>query len=480
MVAEILFRELAQYVKNEADGAERTQRFDPDKFDQAIRVLDDYFELRLKKADAAAKEQYLSQQHKATIGHPKEVQEMKAIIQSIVDENLMHNVSFPPIYENLVDALYHETWGLGAVSVVYERKRHIGKWRVNARNIWYREKGEKRRIHEQYRTDAGVLRMIENLLRNDDQQIVKRGREYAQLQMFDGTRVTITLPPMTRHPSVVFRRKTEQMFTLERQADYGTIALEAIPIYRMMSRCGTKIVLTGEPGTAKTTMAKALFAETKPDKVTIAAELVFELDLQKDFPDRDISEYEGDETNMASVIIPLTLRQDAEQYLMGEIREVEAPGFKEICTNTTGTVITTMHEVDSTNVPGTLARKELRQSSGMNYAMSLVEYASKIDFVQVMAFGEDQSEIINLELSSIEVDPITLAVSSRRLIWFDGEQWRYHSEMDKRLARRMRRYDPEAFDAGMQRVEELAARLPIPEEELVVRLLTPIAGGEQE
>lgn len=479
-MGEVDFRQLADYVKDETYGAERTQRFDPDKFDEAIRVLDDYFEIRLKKADATAKEEYLNQQHMATIGHPKETQQMKAIIQSIVDENRLHDVPYPPIYESLVDALFHETWGLGAVSVVYERKRHIGKWRVNARNIWYREKGEKRRIHEQYRTDAGVLRMIENLLRNDDQQIVKHGREYAQLQMFDGTRVTITLPPMTRHPSVVFRRKTEQMFTLERQADYGTIAREAIPIYRMMSRCGTKIVLTGEPGTAKTTMAKALFAETKPDKVTIAAELVFELDLQKDFPDRDISEYEGDETNMASVIIPLTLRQDAEQYLMGEIREVEAPGFKEICANTTGTVLTTMHEVDSTNVPGTLARKELRQSSGMNYAMSLVEYASKIDFVQVMAFGEDQSEIRNLEVSSIEVDSITLAVSSRRIIWFDGQLWRFHCELDKRLAQRMRRYDPEAYVSGIRRLQELADQFPIPEEERVVRLLTPISGGGRE
>jgi type IV secretory pathway ATPase VirB11/archaellum biosynthesis ATPase len=295
--------------------------------------------------------------------------------------------------------------------------------------------------------------------------------------MYDGTRVTISLPPLVRYPTVVFRRPVVQKYTLLQQAELGTIPKAAIPIYRMIARCGTKAILTGEPGTGKTTFLVSLFAETKPDKVTTCCENVFEIDLKRKFPDRDITEYQGHLSNMASVVIPLTLRQDTRQYIMQEVREVEAPALKEACTNTTGLVLSTMHESDSTNVPGTLARKELRQSSGMNYRVCLTEYASKLDIVMVMAYGEEETVIRNVEIAVLELEPFTLSITSRRILWFDGEIWRFSAHMESRLAARMSRYDSKAFHEGMALLRELAEQFPIPPEEQAITLNNAGLGG---
>ncbi|WP_163860405.1 ATPase, T2SS/T4P/T4SS family [Paenibacillus elgii] len=473
-MSEVTFSETQQYLKGVEENRQSV-RFDPTEFDRAISILDGYFSERLERGNKLEKEKFLELQHKATTGHVREIQAMKATIQDLVEEYNLQNTSFPPMYENLIDALYHETWGLGAVSVWYERHSKVGKCRVNGTDVWYRLPGERHRMHEQFRTAASVNRVIQNLMRNDEQKIMSRGKEHAQLQMADGTRVTISMPPLALHPTIVFRRAVVQNYTLQQQTELLTISKEAIPIYRMLVRCGMKMVITGEPGTGKTTFLVSLFGETKPDKVTISCESEFEAQLKKKFPDRDITEYQASQASMESDIIPLTLRQDTQQYIMAETREKEAPAFKEACANTTGVVMTTMHETDSTNVPGTLARKELRQSQGLNYHMCLVEYAAKIDFVLVMSYGEDESVIRNVEVSALELDPFTLIVKSRRIIWFDGQQWCYQAELDPRLSNRMLRYDEQAFHEGMQRLTELAAKYPIPENERMVVLANVLA-----
>ena len=85
-------------------------------------------------------------------------------------------------------------------------------------------------------------------------------------------------------------------------------------------------------------------------------ENAFELMLKARFLDRHITEFVGDDKTMIPVIFPRTLRQDPKIYIVGEIREVDAPKFKEAARNSTRFIGTTMHEYDSTNVPGTLAR----------------------------------------------------------------------------------------------------------------------------
>ncbi|MEI7026186.1 ATPase, T2SS/T4P/T4SS family [Paenibacillus sp. y28] len=455
-----------------AGGEHDGQRYDEKKFEQVILLLDQHFDERLKRSkDGEEKERILLQQHRATTGHPQEVQEMKTIIQQILEEYRMNHIQFPPMYPNLVDALFHEAWGLGVVSVWHEQYHDIAKCRVNGQEVWYRKPGEQRRVHERYRDLQSVKRLVDNLLRNNEQHTIKAGKEYAELSLFDGTRVTISLPPRVRHISIAFRRGNERYIPLQEQAErYGTIEEAAIPIYRMIPRCGCKTMLTGEPGTGKTSFLKTLFAETKPALVTITCESVFELDLKRQFPERDITEYEGNREKLVKEIVPLALRQDVAQFLLGEVREHEAGAYKEICSNTQGFVGSSMHESDSTNVPGTLARKEIRQSSGMQYLTSLMEFAQKMDFVLVMEFGEDDTIIRNAEATVIDFDSITLSVKGHRVIWYDGAQWYFADALPARLARRMRRYDPEAFDSGMAALRQLAQQRPIPDDERVIDL----------
>jgi pilus assembly protein CpaF len=440
-------------------------------FDHTMEIMSKFFDGRLENAKSDdEKKAYLLQQHRATIGHPEHVEAIKTIIKQQIDQLKLHDTQHPSVYQNLVDALFHEIWGLGVVSVWLERHRTIGKCRVNGTEVKYKKVGEKHRTHEQYRNIKDVYRLIENLMRNDENEVMSRDKQYSELQLYDGTRVVITQPPLSKWPTIVFRRSTVNHFTLLEQAKLNTVPAPAIPIYRMLGRCGTKCIATGEPGTGKSTLVLSLFAETETDKITVLAENAWELNLKAHFPDRDITEFVGDDKTMVSVVFPRTLRQDPGQYVIGEVREVEASMYKEACANTTGFVITTMHEKDSTNVPGTLARKEIRWVSGMNYRIALTDYANHIDFVFVMQLDEDQTTLRNVEISEIVFNALTLTVTSRRLMWFDGQDWLFNDNIDPRLKNRMRRKNRESFDEGMNLLKKLAELHPIPSEEREISL----------
>jgi len=440
-------------------------------FEVTLDTISQYFDQRLDSAKSDdEKKAYLNQQHRATIGHPEAVVEIKTIIKQQLEYLKLNETPYPSIYQGLVDALFHEIWGLGVVSVWLERHRDIGKCRVNGTEVRYKKIGEKHRMHEQYRNIRDVYRLIENLMRNDESAVMNRDKQYAELRLYDGTRVVITQPPLTLLPTIVFRRSTMKHFTLQEQADLDTINIEAVPVYRMIARCGTKCIITGEPGVGKSTLLLSLFAETETDKITVSAENAPELGLKSRFPDRDITEFIGDDKTMVPVVFPRTLRQDPGQYIIGEVREVEAPMFKEACANTTGFVGTTMHEKDSSNVPGTLARKEIRWVQGMDYRIALTDYANQTDFVIVMQLDADQITLRNVEISEIVFNALTLTVTSRRIMWFDGQTWRFNDQIDKRLMNRMAIKNAESFNEGVVALRKLTAEFPIPEEEKEVAL----------
>ncbi|NHN33355.1 ATPase, T2SS/T4P/T4SS family [Paenibacillus agricola] len=468
---EVTIGQLIDYTRDNHKRKDATTGYSLGAFDGTLDVISKYFDKRLDSAKTDdEKKAYLNQQHRATIGHPEAVQEIKIIIKQQVEQLKLTETQYPSIYQNLIDALFHEIWGLGVVSVWLERHRNIGKCRVNGTEVRYKKIGEKHRMHEQYRSIKDVYRLIENLMRNDESAVMNREKQYSELRLYDGTRVVITQPPLTLWPTIVFRRNTVEHFTLQEQAKLQTIDYEAAPIYRMIARCGCKSIITGEPGTGKSTILLSLFAETETDKISVLAENAPELGLKSRFPDRDITEFVGDDKTMVSIVFPRTLRQDPGQYIIGEVREVEASMYKEACANTTGLVVTTMHEKDSSNVPGTLARKEIRWVQGLNYQIALTDYANHIDFVMVMELDEDQITLRNVELSEIVFDAITLTVTSRRIMWFDGRQWYFHHHIDKRLKNRMRRKNRDSFEEGMKALEALSEKYPIPEEEKEISL----------
>ena len=465
---EISFSVLADYMRkdrqNEKTGFQG-QGFALQQFDHAIDIIIRYFDYRLEKAKSLdEKKKYLLQQHRATKGHPEEVEEIKTIIQQIMDENKLNETNPPNIYSGLVDALFHETWGVGAVSVFLEKHREIGKCRVNGREVRYKKQNDLfHRTHEQYNSIQDVYRLIDNLTRSEDGAVMSREKPYAELQLYDGTRVTITQPPMSRLPTIVFRRNILEQYTLQQQAELKTIEYDALAVYRMLARCGLKLIITGEPGTGKSTFLVSLFIETRPELITVTAENAWELNLKSRFPDRDITEFVGDDKTMVPVVFPRTLRMDPQQYLIGEVREVEAPMYKEACANTTGLVATTMHERDSTNVPGTLARKELRHTEGLNYRISLTDYANHIDFVLVFE-AEADGFIRNHEISEIHFNPFDLSVTSKKIMWFDGDQWCWNADIDPRLQRRMGKKDRVALEEGLRVLKRLETKRPIPDD----------------
>ncbi|WP_331700191.1 ATPase, T2SS/T4P/T4SS family [Paenibacillus sp. IITD108] len=462
---------LADYMK-EGESSVFDGRIQMFQFKNAIELVDQWFKDRLTKAkDSKEQKKHVNQTHRATKGHPEEVEEVKTIIRQIVDEYKLHDIQPPAIYPDLVDALFHETWGNGCVSVWMEKYRTVGKCRVNGKEVRYRRPNDRvHRTHEQYESMQDVYRLIDNLTRSEDGAIMSREKPYAELQLYNGTRVVITIPPMSKHPTIVFRRNTLEQFTLQQQINLNTIASESPPIYRMLARCGTKLILTGEPGVGKSTFLLTMFMETRADLVTVTAENAWELDLKARFPDRDITEFVGDDRTMVPVVFPRTLRMDPQIYVIGEVREVEAPMYKEACANTRGLVITTMHEKNSTNVPGTLARKELRHTEGLNYRISLTDYASLIDFVLVFETDEDGETIRNVELAEIHFDPLTMGVESRKIMWYDGEKWCYSAEIDPELQKSMRKKDRIAYTEGMNALQSLSQQNPIPNEVRITRL----------
>ncbi|MEG2522158.1 MAG: hypothetical protein RSA49_04715, partial [Anaerovoracaceae bacterium] len=85
-------------------------------FNDISNLVVEQFNYDWEQSDHKAMESQLLREKNAIIGHYEDVKYYMDKIRNILREKNIGNVEYPSYYENIVDAIFHENWGLAGIA----------------------------------------------------------------------------------------------------------------------------------------------------------------------------------------------------------------------------------------------------------------------------------------------------------------------------------------------------------------------------
>ena len=145
-------------------------------------------------------------QKRAIIGYEKEKNYYLDRISVLLKELEAFDTEYPLWYENLALAVYHENWGLAGLAQWFSPEyADSSSAKIVSDNIFFMENG-RMRLMPQTISPVRKEQLIKAFLLLSPEE--RMDKDYYELYMLDGTRVTIFTEPMAKRgqSSIVFRR----------------------------------------------------------------------------------------------------------------------------------------------------------------------------------------------------------------------------------------------------------------------------------
>ncbi|WP_054750181.1 hypothetical protein [Ruminiclostridium josui] len=181
----------------------------------------------------------LERHRKAILGKPTEVNYLKDKIREYLKANRLESEGYPSWYKNLVDAIFHENWGIAGIAEWMDMPESSSANIIGDR-IFFLIDG-KQVLREQRISKKRFEQLRQAFMLGDE---TKRANEnYSELYMYSGERVTVyTGRRVIDGQSVmVFRKYVVKVLTFEEQARRGTIPIELVPALEALVKCGAKV-----------------------------------------------------------------------------------------------------------------------------------------------------------------------------------------------------------------------------------------------
>lgn len=134
-------------------------------------------------------------------------------------------------------------------------------------------------VHDEPVTTDEVVHVVNKLLATVG-AAVDESHPIVQAQVLDGTgRLGVVIPPIADRIDVTLRRYLARRETFDELISWDAISGPAADLLTAMLRTPTGIVVTGQPGSGKTTLANALLRAAPPNLRVIACEDTPELSV---------------------------------------------------------------------------------------------------------------------------------------------------------------------------------------------------------
>ncbi|HEY0826701.1 MAG TPA: ATPase, T2SS/T4P/T4SS family [Bacilli bacterium] len=400
--------------------------------------LEAYFENEENKAKRSER---LEKQHKAIIGDEGAKNYFLTHIREYLREkNITH--AFYPYADSLEQALFEDIYGWGPLYPFFSSEIETAV--VLDTEIWYEIGGYPQRQKQSFESIERVKELITALtMRNSDSKINEQKPEL-ELEMEDGTRVSMVIPPRGRHIYIEFRKFVVKTFTLDAHASLGTIDPLDKPFYKALARTHLNTVIAGKIKSAKTTMLKTFYGLRDPRYVAAVTEQHFEIQLKRDFPDRLVMEFQANEIQLTSVFRRI-LRFYHDFILVPEVRSMEAEAAMMSCEKGVRGMMMSYHNTSVQNIPEEIARFILNEYPNRNLENEIIRIGKNLDIVITMDAMRDREIKKMTSVSEIYYDQEHGLVTSNLLMKWNKERntWHFHNGVSNRLKEWMFDFDPE-------------------------------------
>ncbi len=240
---------------------------------------------------------YAEKLNRAVIGFPQERAEMLAVISDWIIKKRLQHLSFGNLpYASLAEALFAEVIGMNVLELVLRNREGLEEIQVVGTRIFEVRDGKATASPYRFQEISQVERIQQNLVLFNNDRINPRKR-WAEVLLLDGSRVTLTGFGFTAEPTLTIRLYTVKRFNLETlcRSEYRTMDEAVRQLLLVVVRSRFNMVVIGATNTGKTHLIKALISAMPDEERIVTIESRYELMLARDFPNKNVVEYETDE-----------------------------------------------------------------------------------------------------------------------------------------------------------------------------------------
>lgn len=257
----------------------------------------------------------------ARAGDKKAVAETKTLVREQLYDMRINATN------DLIQDIFNVIWGLGQIQHLYDDPEVNEIWVNGAgENVWVEREGRRVKAHGvMFQHDDEVMEIQARLLSNENKEI-NRSTPVVEAKMADGSRITLTRPDETPHPTITIRKHRIKGLTTEKLLDYGTLNQEVVDLLAQLVRGRANILLIGPTSSGKTSLLRWLTQFIDPNLRIGVLESTYELALDQYLKGRNVITFEEqkhlDRTLLNQFHTMLRLSPDI--VILGEARGAEA------------------------------------------------------------------------------------------------------------------------------------------------------------
>lgn len=392
---------------------------------------------------------YTDSLNRAVIGYEQDRRRMMAIIQDLLARRRIHRPP-PASVRNatLAEAIFAEIVGWSVLEPVLKHREGLEEIQVVGERIFEVRGGTPVQSNQQFQSVRDLERLQQNLvLFNKDSLHIRK--KWAEVALLDGSRVTMTGWGFTSAPTLTIRFYAASAYELDKLADpeLATMNDRMAGLIRLLLRSCFNMVITGSTNSGKTTLIKAMIRELPDHERLVTIESRYELMIKRDFPNKNVIEYEVDEEDPkhdGAQAFKLALRQSPKRICHAEIRDKDANMYVRACTRGHDGSVTTVHASTLEDAPEAIADMCMMDERGMDperLVRRIAEYVTHIGLEMAIVNGKRKL----VRIGEFEYKDGAVRVRDWVRYSYADDRWLFPMCVSSKAMDRLARFDPAGF-----------------------------------
>ena len=426
------------------------------------QVVQEFFHEKIngQNINDEEREERLRIQHRETDGDPEAMNMLVHEIITILRNSPYQNVAYEPMFNSLAHAIFEHIF----------RFKNFYKWqlhpespsaKITGKEIWFKINGQFIKQDEEFESVEEVEQLIRLLQQSNKNFTINEQNPQGELDLKDGTRVTLTIPPRTLYPTIVFRRFIVNQFSFAEQAKRGTIDPADIPLFKTLANVRLNTVIAGAVESGKSTMLKTFYAERPSDLVALMIEEHPETFLKRDFPERLVHEFSIKDGDIQRVLRTV-LRFDHDYVIMQEVRGLEAEAAINGASRGANGLLMTYHVTEPSKVCEQLAQHVLDAYPNRRYINEVRRVSQTLNLgVTMRTFPGNKKRVTNVFEVNYDYDTDRAWISY--LIRFNSTtgKWEYNDEISSKFKEQLLEAGDGAYNDFYRLLQERKSSSPL-------------------
>jgi pilus assembly protein CpaF len=392
--------------------------------------------------------------HKAVIGNPKAQEKVKAMIsQWMLDQRIRLQQGIPGMSE--VDTLFAEAQGLSVIEDLY-KSRMYEEIEVVGTKVFCMVRGKKIVIpHRKFKNAEHVMNIQQRLVLYGHARISEQ-EPYCHSYLYDGSRLTMKMPPFSAEPTITIRRFIVEDVSLKNIERLGTANDLVRKILTLLVRGKANGIIAGDTGTGKTTLLHAMIDVIPTEERIITLESEFELRINEKYPERNVVALQelNDLGISMTKAFPTILRETPDRIIIGEVRSTEIVDALKACSRGHRGTWFTLHLSDPSHLKFVLYTLYIEAGLTIPFDAFEMQLGLSIDVLVYMRYLKNGIRVVDgiytISLDSrgiLQIEPI---------VFFEKDCWKYTGHF---LSQRLKESMVASQNISEQQIEEIELSL---------------------